>query len=129
MGSEMCIRDSFFLSEQPAYFESPAAQGRIGSNSIRSPIEKQLTLRPSLWDRYTRNASTTTVRGHDRDRHTRSAQDAAMPKAAHVPWRWRAQRKSVYELGGGWELHYEGGKHVLEPYYLEPYIDRLDPKP
>ena len=50
--------------------------------------------------------------------------DAAMPKAAHVPWRWRAQRKSVYELGGGWELHYEGGKHVLEP-----YIGRLDPKP
>ena len=30
---------------------------------------------------------------------------------------------SVYELGGGWELHYEGGKHVLEP-----YIGRLDPK-
>ena len=100
-----------------------AGQLKLSIESVEMVQTSSQKQRSSRWDRYTRNASTTSVCGHDRDRHTRSAQDAAMPKAAHVPWRWRAQRKSAYELGGGWELHYEGGKHVLEP-----YIGRLDPK-
>ena len=55
------------------------------------------------------------VRGHGRGRHTSSALDAAVPTEAHVPWRLRAQRKSVYELGGGWELRYEGAHNEGAP--------------
>ena len=55
------------------------------------------------------------VRGHGRGRHTSSALDAAVPTEAHVPWSCRAHRVGAYEVGGGWELRYEGARNDGAP--------------